>query len=1083
MPTRPSAAPAIATALIPWATPEVTGINRRPGRATLLPFASAADALAQRRAATRSLNGRWTFRLVDRPADTPADFAEPSFSTAGWAHIAVPGNWTMQGFAQPHYTNVRLPFAPAIPPLVPDANPTGLYRTTFTLPTAWESRRVVLHFGGVEGCLSVWLNGVAIGLSKGSRMPAEFDITGAVLPGRNDLAVQVVQWSDASFVEDQDHWRQAGIFRDVTLIATGRTWIEDVAATAGFDHLSGAGSLRLAVRAGGLPAAGWTVRAQVHDARGRRVGVALTGDLPHDLYSHTGKKEATAELTATYVGVAPWSAEVPTLYTLVVELRDPRGRCVAATRTRIGFRSVVVAERELRVNGRRVYIKGANRHDHHDRTGKTIDVATMLADLTVMKRHHFNAVRTSHYPNDPRWLDLCDEHGLYVFDECDLEAHHHYGACTHDPRYAAAFLDRAMRLVLRDRNHPAIIVWSLGNESGYGPNHDAMAGWIRHADPSRPLHYEGAICRANSAWERGHAATDLVCPMYPSVADLVTWATTTTDHRPLIMCEYAHAMGNSCGSLSDYWQAIRAHHGLQGGFIWELLDHGIVKTTEDGLGGPGGVAPRNNSKQPGGGGILHSLPPEPGCEYWAYGGDFGDVPNDANFCCDGLVWPDRTPHPAMQECAALFQPVGISAASLVDRRVTVRNDYDFLSLEHLDGTWEQSIDGVVVAHGALPRLDLAPGGSRTLAVPGATPPLSAGQETHLTLRFRDRRDLPLLGQGHAVAQAQFALPIAVPVAVAAPAIVERSGALRVERQRDGWRVIGDRVELLVGRDGRLTTWTVDGSERLLLGPQLTAWRAPTDNDGIKIWDMQRGKNGRKALHRWMDAGLDQLHHAVSGVRLRVEHGGVRMTARRSAWGHHRDRPIRESFDLVITGDGALACDHRFLVHAKLPDLPRLGVHLLVPAGCDRLSWFGRGPHESYVDRQHGALVGQWSGTVAGQYVPYIMPQEHGNKTDVRWLALRRSDGNGVLASVAGTCEAKATHVDDAQLTAARHTIDLTPDPRVHLHLDVRQRGLGSASCGPDTLAQYLVPPGAYRLSYRLLPLAAGDDPGARHRAG
>jgi len=1039
-------------ALVPWMAPECTGINRLAGRATLLPYASAAQALTGGKAFVRSLNGEWDFRLVARVEDTPAAFPRVDFATKGWKAITVPGNWTMQGFEQPHYTNVRMPFAPARPPVVPEANPTGLYRTTFTVPKAWAKRRVVLHFAGVENCFSVWVNGTAIGFGKDSRLPSEFDITSALVAGDNTLAVQVIKWSDSSYLEDQDHWRQGGIHRDVYLIATAPSWIEDVFCNAGYDHVTGAGSLAVRVKGGGLTAAGWTAQVQIHDATGKALlKKPLIGELPHDLYSHTDKIEATVELKAALAKVAPWTAETPSRYTVVVSLRDPKGVEVEATRTTVGFRTVVIRNRELLINGKMVYIRGANRHDHHDRTGKAVGRETMLKDIAVLKAHHFNAVRCSHYPNDPLWLDLCDEHGLYLIDETDLECHHHYGMLAHEPRYAAAFLDRASRMVLRDRNHPSVICWSLGNESGYGPNHDAMAAWMRHADKSRPIHYEGAICRANSDWDKGHAATDLVCPMYPSVADLVQWATSTTDWRPLIMCEYAHAMGNSCGNLKEYWEAIESHHGLQGGFIWELLDHGIVKTTEDGR------------------------------EYWAYGGDFGDTPHDTNFCCDGLLWPDRTPHTAMHECKALFQPLSVRVANAATGEVVVRSKYDFIRSGHLKGTWELRVDGSVVQRGDLPKLDLAPGEEKRVGVPCTMPQLHAGQEAHLDLHFRDTRDLPLLGRNHAAVSAQIDLP-----ASAAPTVARAATGgtrLSIEETQGVLRVRNDRVELDLDRvTGRIAAWRVAGVDLLSAGPLTTAWRAPIDNDGIRAWDMQRkdpAKNPRlKPVTRWMNAGLDDLHHAVDRLSAKAGVDGVRISARLLTWGDDRKQAIVEDQELLVQSDGTLRLVHRYAVPKGLPDLPRLGVELVAPDAFEAMTWFGRGPHESYCDRKVGALVGRYDSTVRDRYVPYIMPQEHGNITDLRWLALRRPDGVGFVASAEGLIDGKATRHPDQQLTKARHTIDVAAVDRVHLHLDVRQRGLGGNSCGPDTLQQYLIPSGMdYRLAYRLVPLAAGADPG------
>ena len=543
---RDRAAMSAVEALVPWQAPELTGVGRLPGRASFASYPTRDAAHAGRGARVLSLDGRWRFRLVDRVSDTPAGFGDPALDDADWDEIVVPGNWTMQGHGRPHYTNVRLPFSPADPPTVPEANPTGLYRTRFELPDGWDDLRLVLTFGGVGTCFSVWVNGVPVGIGKDSRLPSSFEVGHVVRPGTNVLAVQVVQWADSSYVEDQDKWRHGGIHRSVTLEATPRAHLADAAVVADYDPASARGRLDVAVRTEGIPRPGHAVRLELLDAADRPAHPApLVAGVPHGVWGDGSGIDGLARLVAEIDGVVPWSAERPALYTLLVTLLDDAGAELEATRIRVGFRRVEVRDRQLLVNGRPVLLRGANRHEHHDRTGETVDAETVRRDVELLKRFNFNAVRCSHYPPDPLFLDLCDEHGLYVIDEANVEAHHHYMSVANDPRFALAFLDRGMRMVLRDRNHPSILAWSLGNESGHGPNHDAMAGWIRHADPTRPLHYEGAISLRNSSWDRGHAVTDLDCPMYPSVAEIVAWAETTDDHRPLNMCEYSHAMGNS----------------------------------------------------------------------------------------------------------------------------------------------------------------------------------------------------------------------------------------------------------------------------------------------------------------------------------------------------------------------------------------------------------------------------------------------------------------------------------------------------------------------------------------------------------
>ncbi|MFD2083347.1 beta-galactosidase [Actinopolymorpha cephalotaxi] len=1055
-----------------WETPEFTGANRLPGRATMLPYPTAEQARTETGARVLSLDGNWAFRVVDRPEDTPADFPAADLDVSGWDTVAVPGNWTMQGHGRPQYTNVQMPFAPNRPPYVPAANPTGLYRTTFDLPADWSGERVVLHVGGAISVSSIWVNGVPVGIGKDSRLPSEYDVTAALRPGANSLAVQVIQWSDASYVEDQDQWWQAGIHRSVYLYATKATYLADVAVTAGYDHTTGAGTLTVSAEVGELPGPGWKVTATLDAPDG---GPALAQPLTGETAARAGDLPGlgVVGLAADLPSVSPWSAEVPTLYTVVVSLADPDGNEVEATRVRTGFRTVEIRDRELLVNGRPVYIRGVNRHEHHETFGSAVPKETVEQDVRVLKAFNVNAVRTSHYPPDPYFLELADVHGFYVVDEANIEAHANYTTVCDDPRYQAAFVDRVSRMVLRDRNHPSIIAWSLGNESGYGPNHDAAAGWVRRVDPTRVVHYEGAIA---PDWSAGHPSSDLICPMYPSIDRIVEWAKTTTDFRPLIMCEYAHAMGNSCGNLADYWAAIEGYHGLQGGFIWEMLDHGIRKSPDD---------PRpgfSSGDQPG---------------YWAYGGDFGDTPHDGNFVCDGLFWPDRTAHPAMWEAKRLFQPFDATLAG--EDRLRVRNKYDFRDLSHLRISWEVSVDGTVVESGTLPGLSTAPGAEEEIAVPWKRPALEPGQEAYGTLRFH-ADDVPLAGPGHEVGWVQLPIgsgPAAPGAAASARTDASAAAALSVEESGDGWTVRGDRVEVAVRRtDGALTAWRVDGVDLLESGPVVNTWRAPVDNDGIRL-DESPWQRGHQAYFRWLDAGLDHLVTSTESVRVEAaKDGGALVTrverlapesgaedGKGAAGTAGADTGIVHEARWEIRADGSVTASHHVEVGAGLPDLPRVGVLATVPAGFEQVEWFGRGPHESYVDRKAGTAVGRWSGTVDEQYVPYILPQEHGNKTDVRWLALRRADGAGLLVSAPTPVEAGVSHYSAQTLGTARHTVDLVRDEVTYLTVDVRQRGLGGASCGPDTLEVYHVPSGtSYDLAYRLVPLRAGDDPAQVHRA-
>ncbi|MCX7030504.1 MAG: DUF4981 domain-containing protein [Spirochaetes bacterium] len=1039
----------ITSAIALWKLPEVTGIARLPGRSTLFPFESEEKARSGDPGAShwyRSLNGTWKFAFYERPEAVPDEAFLPETNDAEWAGIEVPGNWNMQGWDRPHYTNVQMPF-PNLPPDVPEQNPTGVYRTRFELPEDWSGRRIVLHFGGVESVLFLYVNGRFAGLSKGTRVPAEFDVTACVVPGSNLVAAKVVRWSDGSFLEDQDQWWNAGIYRDVYLYATDIAYISDVFAHADYDPVTGAGRLALTVSLGFArpPQEACTVEARLYDEAGRSL---LSKPLVADVAPDYRDSSFAARLSRQLGRVKPWSAEEPHLYRLTITLRDGAGRIREATSTRVGFRRVEVRDRQLLVNGKAVMIKGVNRHEHHETRGKAVPRETMLADILSMKRFNFNAVRTSHYPNDPYWYELCDEYGLYVWDEADIESHAYYDQLCRHPRFAAAFLDRGMRMVLRDKNHPCVVVWSLGNESGYGENHDALAGWIRRYDPSRALHYEGAMhgewTQRTRDWTRGHHASDIVCPMYPHVDDVRQWAETTTDWRPMILCEYSHAMGNSNGNLKEYWDLFERYRGLQGGFIWEWLDQGIKKKDARGR------------------------------EYWAYGGDFGDEPNDRNFITDGLNWPDRTPHPAMYEFKKLAQPVGVEARSLASGRFRIRNKQCFRGLEWLAGSWELSVDGRIVKRGRLPRLAVGPGKTMDITLALERPVTRPGEEAFLTFRFVTARDLPWVSRGHEVAWEQFALPAHSATArsaaarVGQKAVAIKTSVPEVARDPAAITIAGDSFRVVFDvASGRIREWECSGEPLITAGPLGIVWRAPTDNDGLKLFPPDAGK----ALTRWLELGLDRAGMHLAHIEARRTAKAAVVTLSHDLLVDGKPAGLRHEQTLTVLPGGEMRIEN--ILASRLVDPPRLGVEIVTAVGFERVRWFGRGPHECYGDRKAGAAIGLYEGTVDSLYVPYVLPQENGSRADVRWIALENGGGTGLLFAAVEPVQAAVSHMTPQDLTRARHTVDLERRPQTYVYLDVLQRGLGTASCGPDTLEMYRIRPGTYRFAYWIAPYRAG----------
>ncbi len=1042
-----------------WVEPELVGIGRLPSRPGLAAFPDADAARSGDRSASpwfRSLDGRWRFRLAERPDATPPGWNAPSFDDEDWSSVDVPGNWTLQGVGDhPHYTNVVMPFE-GEPPDVPERNPTGLYRTGFRVPRGWSRRRTILHIGGAESVVSVWVNGSFVGMGKDSRLPSEFDIGPWLRSGPNVLALQVVRWSDASWIEDQDHWWMAGLHREVFLRSQHRPGLASVSVTAGLDDPDPSaprqrGTLRVdaEVDFGGSPEPGWTVVSRIErwDRSARPLfegsaDVSVRDDssmLASVISSHIDPGPVAA-LSTDIDDIAPWSHESPTRYRALVSLVDPEGRAIEVVRQPIGFRSVEVRDRQLLVNGAPVLIHGVNRHDHHPERGKAVTADDIRADLVTMKAHNLNAVRTAHYPNDPVLLDLCDEIGLYVLDEANVESHARQQSLCHDRRYDLAVIDRVRRMVCRDRNHACVIGWSLGNEAGYGAAHAAAAGWVRHVDPSRFLHYEGPFMAEFGSWTPvPHTAgvaedvTDIVCPMYPSIDQIRAWGEAAEDQRPLIMCEYSHAMGNSNGSLADYWEVIETTDGLQGGFIWDWKDQGLLEQGADGR------------------------------WFFAYGGHFGDEPNDADFCINGLVGPDGVPHPAMAEVASIGRPARVALASARRGRVAidVTNRRWFRDLGDLAASWELLADGLRVAGGRLAMPKVGPGATERVTIdPGLELPADAG-EVHLNVRFRTRRASAWAARGHEVGVEQLELrsrsrPVPRSSRVTEVAVEDGSGAERSIRS-GRMTVVADLAS------GRLDRVDVDEVPWVLAGPELSLWRAPTQNDGVKVGWMAPGVGG---YAKWLSWGLDRLDPTLVDADLTR-----RSAARVVLITHHRMATLGgatiDHRRVVAVGTDGLTFDETVQIPDEFDDLPRVGTVMRLAPRLASLEWLGLGPQETYPDRRSGATVGRWRTSAAEQFVPYVVPQEHGAHTETRWVRFGSPAASRLAVSGAERFSFTASHLTAADLTAAETTAQLEPRDEVVVHVDHRTRGLGTGACGPDTLPRYLVRGGTHHWRWTL----------------
>ncbi|TVU36820.1 hypothetical protein EJB05_18769 [Eragrostis curvula] len=932
--------------------------------------------------------------------NVPEKFYDAHFDDSNWEALPVPSNWQMHGFDRPIYTNTTYPF-PMNPPFVPSDNPTGCYRTVFHIPKEWKGRRILLHFEAVDSAFFAWINGVPVGYSQDSRLPAEFEVTDCCHPCDSDkgnvLAVQVMRWSDGSYLEDQDHWWLSGIHRDVLLLSKPQVEVEIDSHKQDREHVS-----TLSVEATLYDN---SVLSDGFDANYLSANAVNLELKPKSVRSCLGFHGYV--LGGKIENPKLWSSEHPNLYTLVVLLKDANGKLIECESCQVGIRNVVLAHKQMLVNGCPVVLRGVNRHEHHPRVGKTNLEACMIKDLVLMRQNNINAVRNSHYPQHPRWYELCDIFGLYVIDETNIETHgfddsSHFKHPTLEPTWANAMLDRFVSMVERDKNHACIIVWSLGNESSYGPNHGAMSGWIRERDPTRLIHYEGGGSRTCS--------TDIVCPMYMRIWDIVKIANDPSENRPLILCEYSHAMGNSNGNIDAYWMAIDNTFGLQGGFIWDWVDQGLLKDDAD------------------------------GSKFWAYGGDFGDTPNDLNFCLNGIVWPDRTIHPAVHEVKYLYQPIKIS---LTDNMLKIENVHFFTTTEALEFSWTLQGDGRIL-------------GSGLLSVPTLPP-----QSSQL-ISMEPSPWFPLWSTSALVSFSR------------SPLVCERVGDHVTISKNNAWQI------KVNSQLGTIDSWKVNDVELMSKGIFPCFWRAPTDND-------KGGFFTKPYASRWREAYLDSIsfysrqfsvkESADNTVELSTVFYGLPAfseTRRCCSIRCLRVCSFQVKMLCRIYESGDVVLEYKVNAKADLPPLPRVGVVFNAEKSLSHVTWYGRGPFECYPDRKAAAHVGVYESSVEDLHVPYIVPGECGGRTDVRWMALRNADGFGLYASVHGESppmQMSASYYGTEELDRATHVHKLVKGDDIEVHLDHRHMGLGGDdSWSPCVHEQYLLKPTRYTFSMRLCPL-------------
>ena len=1010
-----------------WENQTVFGINKLAPRVSSLPYAdrdSARQGDTVRSQYVQSLNGDWKFHWSPDPTSRPKDFYRSGTDLSEWDTIPVPSNWQLQGYGVPLYSNIIFPFQKDPPRVMGQPpreytnfehrNPVGSYQRNFVLSKTWNGRHVYLQFEGVDSAFYVWINGQQVGYSQDSRTAATFEITQFLQSGENSIAVEVYRYSDGSYLEDQDFWRLSGIFRDVLLWSTDDVSLRDYFVRTDLDEQYHDAELLvdLEIRNSGQKNVMCQIQAELFSASGA-VTLTTTSDNVQVVAGSTGK----AKLKYLVGNPAKWSAEQPNLYQLVLTLLID-GQVQEVQTCQVGFREIEIRDGLLHVNGQTIYLKGANRHEHDPRTGHTISVESMVRDIRRMKQFNLNAVRTSHYPDTPLWYTLCNRYGLYVIDEANIESHGmHYGeeSLAKDPSWGPAHLARVQAMVERDKNHPCIITWSLGNEAGNGVNMMQCYDWVKKRDSTRPVQYERA--------EFSDRNTDIRCPMYASVERIVKYAQSNPD-RPLILCEYAHAMGNSVGNLQDYWTAIEKYPPLQGGFIWDWVDQGLYKKNADGT------------------------------EFFAYGGDFGDLPNDADFCINGLVDPERRPNPHLWEVKKVYQNVKVTAEDLKVGRFTVRNKYYFTNLDEFEAVWTLRKNGEAVQSGSLGRLDVPPQGQLQMEIPHTA--LEASAEYFLTVQFKLPEAAPWADAGHVVAWDQLQLSDGDQQAEQ----ISAKTTPQLAKMDAAFQVSDGLVAVLIDKQSGAVNSLLIGDVELLSQPLVpNFWKHPNNNqwgskfpERLSVWKNEASERRLADIHA-MTKGNSVIVHATY------------------------DLPVTQArYQLLYYFEGG----GQLRVHAiytpgkkKLPVMPRFGMKFAMPKQFKHVAWHGRGPHETYWDRKTGGELAVYHDTVDHWNHSYIRPQDVGNRTDVRWLTLTNKEGVGLKVIGLQPLSISSWPFSQEDLEAAKHPHELPRREFNIIHIDWKLHGVGGDdSWGARTHPQYTIPAdSSHEYEYVLIPVA------------
>ncbi|HUT82096.1 MAG TPA: glycoside hydrolase family 2 TIM barrel-domain containing protein [Candidatus Bathyarchaeia archaeon] len=1040
-----------------WENCEITGINKELAHCTLIPLPSVDFALndePENSPYYLSLNGKWKFNWVKKPADRPIEFYKEDFDTSKWSDIEVPSNWEMKGYDIPIYTNIRYPYSLSlvkieIPKIDPENNPVGSYQTEFEFTNGNDNHReVFLHFAGVKSAFYVWLNGEKIGYSQGSMTPAEFNITQFIKKGVNVLAVEVYRWSDGSYLEDQDMWRLSGIFRDVFIYTAPKIHIRDFYVHSELENKYTDAILKSKIKIRNNSkqlAMTHKVELELYDENHELVPTEATLYKTFNLGSDS---EILIELESKILNPKKWSAEIPNLYDFIVILRDDNNRILEVVQSKFGFRQVEIKNSQIFINGQSIKIKGVNRHEHHQDEGNAVPYETMVLDVKLMKQFNINAVRTSHYPNHPKFYQLCDKYGLYVMDEANLESHGLRNILpASDPNWTNACLDRIVSMVERDKNHPSIILWSLGNEAGFGDNFIKMKEMTLTMDKTRPIHYEG---------DHHVEIADVFSTMYSTPSVLETsgqlkrsrpdWfapkiGAKIYKDKPRILCEYAHAMGNSLGNFQKYIDIFEKYDNCIGGYIWDFVDQGIRRTTEEGV------------------------------DYWLYGGDFGDHPNDGNFCCNGIFLPNRKPNPSAFEVKKGYQNIKVLPVDLEKGQFTIYNKYNFVSLDFVYLEWELSADGDVIQKDVITDITANPGESILITIPIQEPKILAYNEYLLKISCKLKEDTLWAEKDYTIAWDQYSIPFRAQ----APLILKTDSIpeIKYEEQEDSIKVANSKVAYEFSKkSGRIKSIIYEGREFIEMPLTPNFWRAPIDNDlGIFTFAPKFLLPFLKhRLYKWRFANKQQKLVTIVVDQLNPEAVRVKTKSR---------MPYGLSSMLItytIFGNGDMQVDFRFYPRASMI---RMGMQLAIPSDFNQITWYGRGPNETQFDRKSGSAVDVYNLNIEGMIHNYVRPQENGNRTDVRWAILMNDTGFGLLvkSNYKSLLNFSVWPYSMSDLEGAKHINELPKRDFITVNIDYKQRGVGGDwPAIARTHPEYKLKKGKrYFYSYRLRPFNTEKD--------